>query len=297
MATNEEIRAEAVRALGFNKASRTQLEKTIAMIDEEPPVVVDPPDEEPEDPAPDPPDEPEPGDLITRHTFGAKVEDGWHDRGDGSYSIGEDDVGGSYGQCLYTTSTRAGTGPIQVRRGWPQVDEVTAKVLWRVSPNMDTATGSQQKKIFFLECPTTNPIIVGFRSHTGETNGTIFVALQSTSEPSGGSRLWQGGWKQVEPGRLYRLDTHVKVNSVNADGSSNPDGVLDVWLDGDRIVHADDVRYRGEDSPQKHSGRYFKDDEGISGFRWNPTWPNGGDSPSERMWERIYDIAVYAGAP
>lgn len=49
---NDEIRAEAVRALGFNKASRTQLEKVIALIDEPPTDPVEPPVEPEPDPLP-----------------------------------------------------------------------------------------------------------------------------------------------------------------------------------------------------------------------------------------------------
>lgn len=230
--------------------------------------------------------------LITRHSFTAPLEDGWHFRDDAptekNFRHGEMN-GDGYGQANYPTSLAPGTGPIQLRRTWNEVNEVTVRMRWQVSPNMDYKTGSGVKKIWFLESPRVNPIYLALAG-----DDAIAIMTQSTAEPGDGAVRIQGG--HVRPGQVYDVKVYVKLNSVTADGMSKPNGIATVWLDGERIIHRTDLRFRGEDSPAATSGRYFRATDGISGLRWNPTWPGGGDAPAEPMWERLYDISVSRGA-
>lgn len=229
--------------------------------------------------------------LITRHTFTETLEDDWHFRNhapaERNFEHG-DTLGDGYGQANYPVTLRPGTGPIQLRRSWDAVDEITVTMRWQVSPNMEHRTGSQVKKIWFLEAPLTNPIFLALAA-----NGRVALMTQRTAEQGDGAARMQGG--HVTAGQIYDLKVYVKLNSVTAANSSNPDGIATVWLDGRRIMHRTNLRFRGEDSPQRPSGRYFGAHDGITGIRWNPTWPNGGDSPTEPMWERLYSIAVSRG--
>ncbi|MFQ5530170.1 MAG: Ig-like domain-containing protein [Gemmatimonadota bacterium] len=228
-----------------------------------------------------------PAGLITRHTFEAPLENGWTERGEGNYSNGVLN-GDGYGQATYGTNLCVGCGPVQVRRGFDQVDELTVRMRWQVSENMDHRTGSKIKKIFFLENSTTNSIYLALVGDGYQ----LALITQSTAE----SASRQQGGPGITPGRIYDVELHIKLNSVDANGNSRPDGIGTVWLDGQRIIHRTDFRFRGEDSPQRDSGKYFSANEGIRGIRWNPTWPNGGDPPAERMWERMYDIGVWSGS-
>ncbi len=244
---------------------------------------------------PDPPVPPS-GNIITQHTFTQRLEDGWteHQPPSGWYSIGIDS-GETYGQALYTPSLCVGCGPIKVRRGFDDIDELTVELRWQLSPNFEHNTGSTNKKIFFLEAHSEgtgengpNPIILGAKA-----DGRFYLNLQRTAEQPGGSRIATGG--QWEPGRIYDVKLYIKLNSVDTNGNSNPDGIGTVWVDGTRVLHATDYRFRGDDSPQVSTGKWFKSSWGITGIRWNPTWPNGGDSPAENMWERIYNFTVFSG--
>lgn len=233
--------------------------------------------------------------LITRHGFTEVLEDGWHFRNDApiveNFEHGELD-GDGYGQANYATSLRPGSGPIQLRRSWGAgVDEVTVTMRWQVSPNMDleTGDGSDAKKIWFLEAPLTNPIYLALTA-----NHEIAFKTQRTAEVDDGAARIQGGY--AEPGQIYDLKIYVKLNTVTKSGSSRPDGIATVWLDGERIINKSDMRFRGEDSPLKSTGQYFRSKDGITGIRWNPTWPKGGASPPEPMWERLYSIEVSRGS-
>jgi hypothetical protein len=230
--------------------------------------------------------------LITRHGFREALEDGWHFRDDApmekNFQLGEKD-GDGYGQANYTTSLEPGSGPIQLRRTWKAVNEVTVTMRWQVSPNMNYKTGSGAKKIWFLESALANPIYLAL---VGDDE--IAFMTQGTAEPGDGAARIQGG--HINPGQTYDMKIYVKLNSVTPDGSSKPNGIATVWLDGNRIIHSTDMRFRGEDSPQASTGRYFTATDGITGLRWNPTWPGGGEAPVEPMWERLYDIKVSRGA-
>lgn len=226
--------------------------------------------------------------IITRHTFSEPFEDGWSGAPVGSnYAVGTENDDG-YGQANYWPSLCVGCGPILVRRGFTEMDEVTVKMRWQVSKNMDHRTGSKVKKIFFLENPKTNPIYLALAGDHYQ----LALFTQSTAESATRTQAGPG----ITPGQIYDVELYIKLNSVDANGNSNPDGIGTVWLNGERIIHRTNFRFRGEDSPQRESGQYFAAHDGISGIRWNPTWPNGGDPPSELMWERIYDIAVWNGS-
>lgn len=230
--------------------------------------------------------------LITRHGFREALEDGWHFRNDvpmeENFQLGEKD-GDGYGQANYTTSLEPGSGPIQLRRSWNEVEEVTVRMRWQVSPNMKYQTGSGVKKIWYLESPIANPIVLALVGDYG-----MAIITQGTAESGDGAVRIQGG--RIEAGRIYDLEVYVKLNSVTAEGKSKPNGIATVRLDGQRIIHRTDLRFRGEDSPLASTERYFRATDGITGLRWNPTWPGGGDAPVEPMWERLYDIKVSRGA-
>lgn len=232
-----------------------------------------------------------PSGVITRHAFTVPLEDGWHFRNDAAMekNFEHGELGGDgYGQANYPVTLSPGTGPIQLRRSWHAVEEVTVTMRWQVSSNMNYQTGSQVKKIWFLETPITNPIYLALAA-----NNKISFMTQRTSEPGDGAEREDGGY--VTPGQIYDLKVYVKLNSVTKGGDSKPDGIATVWLDGQQIIHRTDLRFRGEDSPQRSSGKYFAAHDGITGIRWNPTWPNGGDSPAQPMWERLYYITVARG--
>jgi hypothetical protein len=243
-------------------------------------------------PKPDPPPLPavEPA-LITRHEFNQALEDGWHfrDHRPTEKNFEHGHAGGDgYGQANYPVTLSPGSGPIQLRRTWDATEEVTVETRWQVSPNFHYQTGSRAKKIWFLEAPLVNPIYLALGGHN-----EIALMTQSTAEGRDGATRMQGG--RIEPGRIYDLKVHIKLNSTSPDGRSKPDGVATVWLDDERVIHRVDLRFRGEDSPQASTGRYFRAGDGITGLRWNPTWPGGGKPPRELMWERLYGISVLRG--
>lgn len=231
-----------------------------------------------------PPPSNDDGEVITEHTFTSSVEDGWAEPV-GSFSHGTEN-GDGYGQANYGPNLCVGCGPINTWRNFTEEhDEVTVRMRWKLSPNFSHSTGSNQKKILFLSASGTDPIILGVNA-----NGSFFFNTQRTAE---GARIMYGGsWS---PGVEREVVLYVKLNSVDANGNSIPDGVVSVWVDGNRVMHGTDWRFRGHDSPQFDSGNYWEPQHGISSIKWNPTWPNGGDSPSESMWERIYHLKVVSG--
>lgn len=224
------------------------------------------------------------GKVITEHTFASPVEDGWAEPM-GNFTHGTE-AGDGYGQANYTTGLCVGCGPINTWRNFSEEhNEVTVRMRWKLSPNFKHSTGSNQKKILFLSASGTDPIILG-----ANANGSFYFNTQRTAE---GARIMYGGsWS---PGVEREVVLYVKLNSVDANGNSRPDGVVSVWVDGNRVMHGTDWRFRGHDSPSFDSGNYWEPEHGMNSIKWNPTWPNGGDSPSESMWERIYHIKVVSG--
>ena len=191
------------------------------------------------------------------------------------------------GEMKYFPSLCAGCGPFTQFFTIPPDSAYTELyVSWhfQVSSNFALPAGSSLlNKMFFVQlCDLSgnncnNAIFPGFSgSQTSPWN--VAFSTQGTAEPGDGAIRINAG--QIVAGQWHHIEMYLKLNTTQAGGDPNADGLVRVWLDGTKKISRDTIRYRGN-GPSSAVG----EDYVFSGqIRWTGTYPAGGGQPPEKMY-------------
>jgi hypothetical protein len=258
-------------------------------------------------PPPLPPPPPPPSDtreptnfvLITQRDFGAKIENGWLDRGDAAFSIQPDAsaprADKSVGQALFPAGYAAGSGPINTYYNISGSKTKLYVQLWlRISSNWQGQQAGINKVLFFwvaggpsiylnLQGSGTSPLV--FRVNTQ------FPSAIQTKDFSLGQGRFGGRDIEAVRDRWYQWELLLETNSA----SGVADGRIQSWIDGVKFVDSN-VEVPAQDAfpglIMWETGRspYF------SQVSWNPTWGGVGGTVISDMTQRIDYIRV-SGLP
>jgi peptidoglycan hydrolase-like protein with peptidoglycan-binding domain len=72
-----------------------------------------------------------------------------------------------------------------------------------------------------------------------------YGANHSVNSPDRGAAMLTD--TSLKAGKIYSMEQHVKLNTKNANGTWNSDGVLEYWVDGVRVYHDDAVLIRANE--------------------------------------------------
>lgn len=139
-----------------------------------------------------------------------------------------------------------------------QPEEVYSRVYLKFRSDWTQPTDDDTCKLFWAGCNlSAGPAGQGGSPPTGDDGWSVRIFSRGPVADGGVSlgayvyhldqsgdfgSLWQ--WPDSAPiGRWFRLDSYVRLNSVT-DGSADRDGVLRMWLDGDRQLERTDLRWR-----------------------------------------------------
>lgn len=125
------------------------------------------------------------------------------------------------------------------------------------------------------------------RVNFGE-NGRVRTYLYNQDQPGQWGTSVGGGDFRFEPGKYHAVSFHVKLNDPE-----EANGFAHIYVDGERIVTHDNVRFRGEDGEHTLIDKVlFSTFHGGSSPRWAPV-DEDGEYTTVYAW--FDNFAVYRG--
>ncbi|HEV8197482.1 MAG TPA: hypothetical protein VGP87_12630 [Gemmatimonadales bacterium] len=265
----------------------------------------DDPPPPPAGPLPPPPPPPnqcsnEPSGLTwsNERAFDAKVENGWADRGDRSFSIVVDSSAPhsppNVGQAKYYVGLPSGSGPIATWINPPPGLRTLYACYWiKMSPNW-TATSQATKSIFFhIGTPgSTGRVYSAIRGTPTMAAEIDFQAMGTRINAPGPTQQqisWNGypnqnpGSATVTRGQWVKWEILLTANTPG-----QYDGTAEWWLNGVKVGSYSKIGYSGP--AETGSSNTWRE------VNWNPTWGGGGSTPPQEqyMW---FDHIYLSGKP
>lgn len=215
------------------------------------------------------PGEPAGYNLISDRQFDQKVEDGWSDRGDTRFTIGQDPTAPkspqNVGIASFPTGYVGGTGPINTWRVIGQYNDPEIYIsFWvKLSSNWVGAPSAGINKVFHIWI-NGGSVVVFSAQGSNAASITPQMRLQNVEQDPRGTSFNLN--PNIVPGaRLIRGQWHRVEVLLAANTPGQPNGKVSWWLDGVQIAEYTDVGFISLSNPIPGAVNWQQ-------VSWNPTY-------------------------